>query len=152
VKDGLGAKYIAQLLESPGRQIHVEDLYGAVRTQASKKTDAKTLKDAELEHEEVLRQRERAERNGDLAELERVNKKIRQLAEYVKQNTALGGRIAFDDDVDNTRRKVTQAIDRTLKQLGSKERLPKAARHLDNAIDRGSVMCYNHHEDLKWSL
>jgi len=150
VEDGLGPRYIVQLLQSPGKDIHVEYLYGAVRTLAEKKTDPKTLSDAKAEYHELLERRGRVDRYGDPAELDRINKDIRALARYVKRNTALGGRIARQDDVDKTRRKVCQAIDRTLKQI--KKKLRKAARHLDNAIKRGRSMCYAPEENLKWSL
>ena len=47
---------------------------------------------------------------------------------------------------------MTQAIGRAIDALRAKDRLPAAARHLENAIKTGLFMSYEPEQELPWQL
>jgi len=161
LKDAVGLIYIAHLLAQPGKKILAPYLLSAVTGElsvrrvgsAGAQTDQKTLADVKQKYLEAQEELEEAERNNDFAAQDRLQGELDGLADYLKTVKGFGGRTReASDDADKIRRAMTQAIGRTIDSLGASDKLPAAARHLQNAIKTGLFMSYEPEKELPWSL
>ena len=161
IKDTVGLAYIAQLLSSPCRKVFAPDLLEAITGEpavshvgsAGAQTDQQTLNDVKQNFLDTQGELDEAERNNDFAAQERLQQELDRLTNYLKQVKGFGGRAReASDDADKIRRAMTQAIGRTIDSLKADDKLPAAAKHLENAIKTGLFMSYEPEEELPWTL
>ena len=161
IKDAIGQSYIAELLARPHQKIFAPDLLQAVTGEAAAgqassagpQTDKDTVERAKRRYLEIQEELEGAERNNDLAAQDRLQRERDGITNYLKTVRGFGGRMRdASDDADKIRRAMTQAIGRTIDSLRAEDKLPAAARHLENAIKTGLFMSYEPEEELAWNL
>jgi tetratricopeptide (TPR) repeat protein len=144
LRDVKGLGYIATLLASPGREVHVLELVGA--TNGAPPTEAPVLDDqAKQEYAsrlvELEEELEEARDWGDTERAERLADEVEALTQELARAVGLGGRDrTFSSPAERARISVTKAI-RTAIRLIDKESLSLAA-HLDAAIQTGRFCSY----------
>jgi hypothetical protein len=161
VRDAIGLSYIAHLLANPHRQLHVlnilRDVTGQTGIASSNPTDHQTdpqaIEQVKQQYITIQQELEEAEHNNDMATLDRLQRELDDLTDYLARAHGLGGQIRRQaDDADKIRRAMSQAICRAIDALAHDDMLPDAALHLRNAITTGMYMSYSPEEDLLWSL
>jgi hypothetical protein len=161
IKHSVGSRYIAELLSRPYKKVFAPELHAAATGQvvvcnigsAGEQADSQALEQIKQEYLDAGAELEKAVQNNDLAAQDRLRREIAPLEDYLKSVKGYGGRRRrASDDADKIRRSVTQAIRRVIKSLSCEDKLPAAARHLDNAIKTGLFMSYEPEVELAWSL
>ena len=98
--DALGQCYIAHMLANPGRKILALDLLAIVSGQEAARhpssagdvADRQALEQARSRYQELLDERDEADRDNDLAAQERIETERDQIAEYLSQAKGFNGR------------------------------------------------------------
>jgi hypothetical protein len=144
LRDVKGLGYIAALLRSPGRDVHVLELVGAsldlaadggaVLDGRAKEEFARRLADLEEELEQARTWND-AERAGALSE------EIDFLTRELAQSMGLGGRSrSFGSPAERARVSATKAIRTAIRLIGTHS--PELAAHLDAGIQTGRFCSY----------
>lgn len=152
LKDSLGLRYIAKLLDSPGREIHVLEL---VRERAGG-SDAGELLDrgdaGELLDEQARKSYRRrleeledtvaeAESFGDTARAERARQEIEVLARELGRAVGLGGRVRKAGAAgERARSAVQRRIRHALERIGAHS--PALASFLERSIRTGNYCSF----------
>jgi hypothetical protein len=152
LKDSLGLRYMAKLVDSPGREIHVLEL---VRERAGA-SDAGELLDrgdaGELLDEQARKSYRRrledledavaeAESYGDTARAERARQEIEVLARELGRAVGLGGRARKAGAAgERARSAVQRRIRHALERIGAHS--PALASFLERSIRTGNYCCF----------
>jgi len=161
IKDGVGPKYLALLLADPMTELFCPDVIAFSRGNRALKisqsddyaADGETIQQCENRLRELSMEIEQAKGFNDWGRQERLQGKFDRLAEHLLKLRGLGGRTRkFTGTVEKARTSVTNAINRMLASKAIKKNLPRAYRHLDNAISRGTFISYNPEEPIDWAL
>ena len=162
LRDVKGLGYIASLLASPGRELHVLELVSAasgLRAEAggkrvgdelavSRPSDGGALIDdrAKQEYrvrlEQLTEELEQARDWGDPERAARLQEEIDVLTKELAQAVGLGGRDrTFSSPAERARISVTKAIRTAIKLIGNQ--CPALAAHLDESIQTGRFCSYS---------
>jgi hypothetical protein len=158
LKDILGLKCIAHLMARKRCEIDAALLRAIVNGHLPVKpaagievVDSQTIERYRSDYEDLLFQKEEAQKNNDVARQEQLQTKIDALARQAASATGLGGRIRKSkDESANARTSLTNAINRTIERIQPKH--ADLARHLDNSIRTGQSFCYAPEADVAWDL
>ena len=158
LKDNLGLKCIAHLIAKKRCEIDAALLRAIVNGHIPVKpaagievVDSQAIERYRSDYEDLLFQRDKAQKNNDVARQEQLQTQIDALARQFASATGLGGRIRKSkDEFANARTSLTNAINRTIKRIQPKH--ADLARHLDNSIRTGQSFCYAPETDVAWDL
>jgi len=150
LRDSRGLQMLARLVATPGQEIHVLDLMGALGNETVDGGDAGELLDERARREyrrrlEALRSElEEAEGMNDLAGAEAAREEIENLSAELSRAFGIGGRARRGgSNVErarvNVQRRLKHALDRISREC------PQAGRHLDWAVRTGSFCSYQPH-------
>jgi hypothetical protein len=169
VKSIDGMIYLAQLLAQPRRSFAAAELYAIASNNGIKSTalstddgedfnvgasgfrddaiDGKGRARLQTRLQELVQERADAEQRRDEAELARLTEETEKIEDYLRANTALGGKARpAIDDRDRVRKAVTNAITRARTSI---RRHDKAlADHLDKCVATGNDCEYQ--ADVTW--
>jgi hypothetical protein len=148
LRDVKGLGYIATLLASPGRDVHVLELLGAVAgTNGASTADEAPVLDDQAKQEYASRlaaleeELDEARDWGDTERASRLGDEVEALTQELARAVGLRGRDrAFSSPAERARISVTKAI-RTAIRLIDKES-PSLAAHLDASIQTGRFCSY----------
>jgi|GEM_PF-6003062 len=174
--DTLGLSYIFKLLSKPKQIFTVYDLIetepktqntmenlfdgnenksGEFEYEVSEKDkdngidsiDKQTIEEIRKKLHSIALEKRDAERDNDLAELNRLDEEVAKIEEYLGKSHNKSGKIRqINSFRESARVSVTQTIKRALDKI--KEQDVKAHNHLDSNIQRGINIIYN--GDLVW--
>ncbi len=167
IKTCIGMKHIYQLILSPGKNFEPSDFArgrragGTLRGVTPVEADyyQTPSPDPMFDHEakkavkdrlgSVLRDLEKARKNDDEAEAERLTQEKAELEEYLLKNTGLNGRIRSQSSNEtNLPRSVRTAIGRAFKKI--EKHLPELADHLKRNIECASSFAYRAGDEVSW--
>ncbi len=161
LRDVKGLRYIASLLASPGRELHVLELVSSAtgggadpRAQladrelvASRPSDGGALLDEQAKNayrqrlEELADELQEAQDWGDTERAARHEEEIDVLTQELAQAVGLGGRNrTFSSPAERARINVTKAIRTAIKLVDNHD--PELASHLDASIQTGRFCSY----------
>lgn len=149
LKDSKGVRFLARLVEEPGRELHVLDLMspGAGQDGVVDRGDAGEVLDAQAREayrrraEELREELVEAESWNDRAREERIRAELEALATELSRAVGLGGRerrqgSSAEKARINVQRRLRDAIGRVSQQC------PKLGRHLTWAVRTGAFCSY----------
>jgi hypothetical protein len=157
VPDSLGMAYLARLLIWAGTEIHCTELRDAVQGDGQRRVHSqrvKQLSEQDLaKRKEQLRENraelERARKNHDIAEIERLAETEYLLLREIAAATGLGGRLREESiDVKRARQSVATALDRALKAIERSH--PPAGSHFRNSVEVGEFLHYRSDSADPW--
>ena len=147
LRDSVGVRYLATLLMSPGRELHVLDLAGNLSARATQSDDAGPMLDerAKASYKSRLRELEEdlaeAESWADTGRTARIKEEIEFLTRELAGAMGLGGRDRkAASDAERARVNITRAIRAALGRI--REHNPQLADHLDVTIHTGTYCSY----------
>jgi hypothetical protein len=160
LRDVKGLCYIASLLASPGREVHVLELVsaasggradGAARAgrdlAVSRPSGGGALLDERAKQEyrarldQLAEELQEARDWGDPERVARLEQEIDVLTQQLAQAVGLGGRDrTFSSPAERARISVTKAIRTAIKLIGNQ--CPALAAHLDESIQTGRFCSY----------
>jgi hypothetical protein len=158
VRSSKGMKYIAELLQCPGKDVHVSQLLGAVEGQggdlwfgsAGIVLDETARQQYKKRWQELKNQGAKAEHSGDWNRLERIEEEQDQLKGQLASAIGLGGRDRkADDEVERLRKRVSRAISTAIKAIGKHHR--QLADHLSSHVEPGQFCSYRG-DGIDWQL
>jgi len=158
VEDSLGMRYVAELLRTPGVEVHSVRLRDVVAREepralgnAGEVLDTEALRqikerlDANREDEDEARERQ------DFARVERLQEEAEFLRAEVTRATGLAGRRRrASDDHERARQAVAQAVRRALAAI-SREHEP-LGRHLSLSVRTGTTLAYDPAPVRVWTM
>lgn len=171
LKDRRGLRYLARLLRSAGREIHVLDLAGApgeragagavtdrgeVETRvgfgdAGEVLDPKARAAYKRRLEELRDDMEEAEEWGDPERVARAKQEMDFLAHELSAAVGIGGRVRrAGSAAERARVNVTKSIRAALAGIAAAH--PALGQHLDRSIRTGNFCSYNPDEPTTWVL
>jgi hypothetical protein len=167
----IGMAYLQHLLRSPDRSFSCMELQAAVganpdgRAMLDKKDEAELPVASSVEDEildptarkqykerlaELEADLQKAERNNDIGQRERLTDEKESLLEELKAATGLAGRPRkFATDAEKARKAVSGAIRTALEVINKYH--PELAKHLEDRIDRGARCCYRS-DGIGWEV
>ncbi len=147
VRDLKGMRYLAQLLASPGREIHVLDLVAGETGQPMALGDAGPMLD---ERAKTAYRRRLAEIEDDIEQARALEDAVREaqadaerdfLVRELARAVGLGGRDRrATSDSERARSGVTRAVRQGIARIG--EHNPQLGEHLDQAVRTGTYCAY----------
>lgn len=159
LKDAKGLRYLALLLGSPGREIHVLDLVAGAdggppsRARADRDLettgggdageviDAKARAAYTLRLKELREELEEAESFGDAERASRANEEMEFLARELAGGVGLGGRLRKSaSSAERARMSVAKAIRSAMERIAGES--PALGRHLQSTIHTGTFCRY----------
>ena len=168
--DSKGLRYVAQLVGSPQRRVHVLELMAAMG--AAETSDAPAAEDglrvtrgsgmgalldarARAEYREHLhslrRDLERAEREGDLACTTRLREEVELIEEELVGAVGLAGRARpSGDPAERARKAVYNRVRSAIKMISGDH--PELGVHLQNSIRTGTFCTYVPERDTPWEV
>lgn len=160
LKDAKGLRYLAYLLERPGREVHALDLVGIVAGHAipveAARGDAGEVLDATAKAAyrrrlgELGEELEEAEAFHDLERAARAKHEIDALARELAHGLGLGGRHRRTASAaERARLAVTKAIRAAIERIG--EANPALGNHLRASIRTGTFCSYQPDVSTSWS-
>ncbi len=145
LKETLGLAYLAKLLASPGREIHVLELVGSDVGLAS---DAGPVLDVEARHayrervEELTAELTDAERANDPDRAEQHREELELLRRELSRGEGLGGRHrASGSTSERARQAATKALKSALARIATHS--PALSRHLASTVRTGTYCRYD---------
>ena len=159
VKASRGLMYVHQLVSTPGTDIHVLALVGAVGAVGMTDSSAAPVLDARArqayrDRAESLREDlQEAEQRGDLGRATRLREELDALGEELARAVGLGGRDRrAAGAVERARGAVTKAISRAIEQITRV--VPTLGAHLAHAVRTGTSCRYapDPRAALAWDL
>jgi class 3 adenylate cyclase len=157
LRDSKGLGYLAKLLASGGREIHVADLAGVSAETSRAFGDAGELLDEQAKQAykqrlaDLEQQREEAIDAGDASRAERAEDEMDFITRELSAAYGLGGRPRkAADNGERVRKAVTNRIKDGIAKI---ERVhPALGRHLANAVHTGTYCSYTPEPDVVWQL
>jgi hypothetical protein len=161
VRDMKGLRYLAVLIASPGRDLHVLELVGAAAQPTTELRarlephelvarrpgdgepvlDERAKREYRLRLEQLADELEEARSWGDAERAVRVQEEIDFLTQELARAVGLGGRDrSFASPGERARVSVTKAIRTAIRHIG--EHSPSLAEHLDASIQTGRFCSY----------
>ena len=157
IKDSIGIRYLAELIQHPGVEMHAVDLQAGpqdARVSAGRNGDAEIAGDDagpalddearsayRARIEELRSDIEEAERFNDTERVSRLREELEAIAEELAAATGLGGRDRKTaSQAERARLNVTRAIRRTIARIATED--PRLAEGLDRAVSTGSFCSY----------
>ena len=160
LNDSKGAAYLALLLAHPNRSFKVEDLIFHVSAEAAALTpgdagdalDDRALRQYKARVDDLRDRQEEAERNNDLATVQRVQQELNWIVDEMKRAGALGRRVRKEaSDRERFRKSVGNAIRRVLADIVEAD--PALAMHLGYPRLRlGYNLVYEPKDDIAWTV
>jgi tetratricopeptide (TPR) repeat protein len=171
LKDAKGLRYVAHLLQHPGREFHVADLLtmteggrtsaGEVKLatglRASKPQASETLPDARARTAYQRRLRElqdeldEAERFNDTGRAGRAQEEIEHLTGELTSAYGFGGKPrASNEPIEKLRKAVTNRIRDQLAKI--RKAHPPLGQHLGNALKTGTFCSYAPEKPTPWEV
>ncbi len=157
LKDSAGARHIARLLGTPGRQWHSLDLLAdeakhdgpTPAGSAGEASDAKALGTLRARKREMEDEIAEAEAAGDPERLVDLRREAQQIEAHLKSVTNIKGaaRKAADDQ-ERARKAVQMAVARTMKAISKSH--PALWRHLRESLNLGVFCTYEPDPPLTW--
>ena len=157
LNDQIGMHYISRLLSSPDRPSHAvlmrAEVAGNMRARAAGSAgivlDQKALEDYRRRILDLREDLAIADARNDLATQDSAQRELEMVTAEVLQATGLGGKKRkASDDTERARKSVSNAIDRSIKQI--KDEHPKLWRHLRKSIQLGQFPSYSPAEPVTW--
>ena len=173
-KDGIGRRYIHELLKAPGGVTLAIELFrkqnsipgkstaefeagGYVEGNQSIQSDvaeeilpnsarARMWRELKEMEEELIGLRE----GGDLERIIEKEDEIQELKDHLRRASFRGHNARFPNQLERNRKSVSLAIARAIEDL--KNEHPALARHLDNSIQTGKECSYNPETHVPWTL
>jgi hypothetical protein len=149
VQDGRGVRMLAQLMDQPGREIHVLDLSGSPSgvdaSDAGEVLDAQARAEYQQRLSELRAELSEASGFNDLGRQQRLSEEIDALMSELSRGFGLGGRArrsgsAVERARINVRRRITLALRRI------RAASPELGDHLDRCVRTGIYCVYTPHE------
>lgn len=158
LRDSKGLVYIADLLGSPGREIHVAELAGLGRSESASLgndvgpvIDAKARQAYQARAEELRAERDEARDWGDLERAARAEEELWFLTHELSAAYGLGGRARrADDPTERIRKAVTNRIRQSMMKIDAVH--PELGRHFSNSIRTGTFCSYTPEAPIRWKL
>ncbi|NUM33517.1 MAG: hypothetical protein HUU50_03170 [Candidatus Brocadiae bacterium] len=162
VKDSKGMGYIAYLIRNRNKKIHVIELNKSEKGKNSiRERDAieeglgySNSHHAPSDHQareeykkrllELSEERKEAEKDHDWSKLEKIDEETEKIGKCSK------AKFCSSPENDKLRKSVSNAIERALKNI--EKHLPSLAKHLENAIQRGTICIYQPDEEIFWDV
>lgn len=155
---GKGAAYLHVLLANRGASFSVTKLAALVARSphdhllgdAGEGSDREAMAAYRARYEELEEELETARSLDDADGQARVREEMDVLAEHIKRDSALGGRLRKESDVrDRVRKAVRAAIRRTVGEIRKYDK--RLADHLKSPILKcGWNPCYGPNEEIEW--
>lgn len=158
LRDSKGLVYIAELLGSPGKEIHVAALAGLGRSESASLgndvgpvIDAKAKLAYQARVEELRAERDEARDWGDLERAARAEEELWFLTHELSAAYGLGGRARrADDPTERIRKAVTNRIRQSMVKIDAVH--PELGRHFSNSIRTGTFCSYMPEAPVRWKL
>ena len=158
LRDSKGLMYIAELLGSPGKEIHVAALAGLARSESASlgndvgpMIDAKAKQAYQARVEELRAERDEARDWGDLERAARAEEELSFLTHELSAAYGLGGRARrADDPTERIRKAVTNRIRQSMTKIDAVH--PELGRHFSNSIRTGTFCSYMPEAPVRWKL
>lgn len=154
VRDQVGLRYIAYLLQHPGREIPVLELVpewgvAAAGSDGMPVVDRETVAQLKEERERLKEEAEEAEAMGDIEAAARAKEKQQQIEDFLRSALGFGGRIrAAGGKLERARKKVYSAIKRALDAIAAEH--PELHMHLKSSIKTGLTVSYWPDSETQW--
>ena len=147
-----GLQYIAALLASPGREIHVAELAGVeVVGDAGEVLDDTARAAYQRRVADLQAERDEAAEYGDLDRVARAEDEMDFIARELAAAFGLGGRARKAADTgERARKAVTNRIKDAIAKIESVH--PTLGRHLANAVRTGTFCVYDPERATDWML
>ena len=158
LRDSKGLVYIAELLGSPGKEIHVAALAGLGRSESASLgndvgpvIDAKAKQAYQARVEELRAERDEARDWGDLERAARAEEELWFLTHELSSAYGLGGRARrADDPTERIRKAVTNRVRQSMTKIDAVH--PELGRHFSNSIRTGTFCSYMPEAPVRWKL
>lgn len=144
LEDSKGVRYLAQLLEAPGRSFHVLELSGASLTETDRSDHGPVLDErAVAEYKRrVAELRAQLEEEGEGPRALAVRSELEALEDQLAEGLGLGGRRRrTGSNVERARVNVQRRLRDTLRRIEAQA--PDLARRLERAIKTGVTCVYD---------
>ena len=151
--DAKGLQDIAVLLAAPGQEVHVFTLLGREEPEhgADPVLDEEAKRRYRRRIEELRRDTERADHNGDVAASQAASAEVEALLRELSGATGLGGRDRrLGDDVERARKTVSARIHDVLGRVAAVH--PALSSHLEASIVLGVRCSYRPTMPVAWRL
>jgi len=159
LKPSKGTAYLHLLLSKQGQGVSAAELVftvahmpqGFMLGDAGERTDAEALAAYQQRYSDLQRELSQAKKNNDEAATDRLQKDMVAIAKELKRS-GFGGRPKRErDDRERIRKAVSNAIHRTLRQIGKHDK--ELAKHLKPPCLRcGAHPTYDPGEPIDWDL
>jgi hypothetical protein len=153
-----GVAYLHVLLSNPRTIFSVTDIVFQVAKEtdryalgnAGEGSDREALAAYRVRYEELKSELEEARDNNDLGQQERIRNEMSSLAQHIKHDQGLGGRLRKEaDDRERIRKSFQAAIRRAVDEIANYDR--RLAEHLKSPRIRcGWNPCYDSQTDIEW--
>ncbi|MDD3588590.1 MAG: hypothetical protein PHQ75_15515, partial [Thermoguttaceae bacterium] len=152
-----GLEYIQRLLKYPGQEIHVTDflaeISGKTEIKAAfgnqEKVDTQTREEYKKRLLQIGEERNQALLDNDEALLDRLDQEVESIGTRLLETKEFCGKKAtFGDDIKKIRRRISKKIKEALELIRENDQV--LFTHLDNAIETGSILCYDPEDRLDW--
>jgi hypothetical protein len=159
LRDSIGLHHLAELLQSPGRDLAAVDLvarhvHGHLsQGDAGEVLDARAKGEYRRRIEDLRDELEEAERFGDLGRSARARGQIELLAAELARAVGLGGRSRRVGSLaERARVNVTRTIREAMRRIAELD--AGVGRHLETTIRTGTYCCYTPDPDtsVRWRL
>ncbi len=157
LKDSMGLRYLARLLQAPERYWACEELmaaeagpqYPAPHISVSEATDMRALRRYRQRLEQLEDELAEAERLGEADTLLELKEEHQHLERYLRSVTGLrGAPRRFRDEGERARQAVSVALKRALKEL--EQHHPPLQHHLQRSLKLGRSCVYRPSPPVSW--
>lgn len=153
-----GMTYIAQLLAEPRRAFPAVELLAsrtgvdprAMEGSSGKAMDPKTRAEMKKAFQDLIAEREEAERNNDRGRLDLLDRQIQTISSDFANRLGLGGKSREATDADKIRRSVKMSLTRAVEKVAKE--IPTMGLHLDTFIDTGFICTYKPDKTIEWAI
>ena len=158
LSDQRGLHYLAALMRCPGKSVHAAVLRAeatgsaAIKpSQGAEVLDERAMRESKDHYNELMSELEKARTNNDSVRLEKIQKDLHDLSQYVSRATGIGQRPRkLGDEGNKIRKAVSMAISRTLNVLEKKH--PLLAQHLSDTVQMGRLLVYDPPTPVGWTF
>ncbi|HEX4865317.1 MAG TPA: response regulator [Acidimicrobiales bacterium] len=158
LRDSKGVAYIAVLLGSEGKEVHVAELAGLGRSESASLgrdvgpvIDTKARQAYQARAEELRAERDEARDWGDLERAARAEEELWFLTHELSAAYGLGGRPRrADDPSERIRKAVTNRIRQSMVKIEAVH--AELGRHLSNSVHTGTFCSYMPEAPVRWKL
>jgi predicted ATPase len=153
LRSSKGLADLAQLLASPGQEVHCLDLAaaGTVQADTGEVLDHTARRAYQERVRDLQHQVDVAEADNDLGRAERARAELDSLVDQLTAALASGGTArTTGSTTERARSAVTQRIRSTIRRIESAH--PRLGRHLDAAVRTGTWCSYRPEHPVEWEL